>query len=386
MKILYMTNARMPTEKAHGLQIMKTCESLAEKGVTVELVCPTRKNYLSENPFRFYGVRECFSITTLTSIDFLAWPIPKKIGFYLQSWSFMRAARAFQRKQSDTLIYTRDVMIAAAIPGVFFEIHSLPSHKTPTFKKALANSVGLVVISGGLKKALTDQGVPHDRILVARDAVDVSQFSIDLLQAEARKELKLPQDETIILYSGHLYEWKGAHTLARASKHLDREQVYFVGGTPEDVDAFSRAFDLPNIHIVGWQDHTRIPLWLRAADILVIANSAKTKIGSTYTSPLKLFEYMASGTPIVAADVPAIKEVVSSAHVSFFVPDDPESLARTIRLLSKDVDAKKRAAHAREDAKQYSWKHRADAIVEWIKIRFSASRRTNATSVSDTGK
>jgi len=62
MKIYYLANARIPTEKAHGFQIMKMCEGFANQGVNVELIIPQRYNYIKDDPFKFYGIRNNFKI------------------------------------------------------------------------------------------------------------------------------------------------------------------------------------------------------------------------------------------------------------------------------------------------------------------------------------
>jgi glycosyltransferase involved in cell wall biosynthesis len=126
---------------------------------------------------------------------------------------------------------------------------------------------------------------------------------------------------------------------------------------------------LPDVKtlIITSEAQMRIPLYLRAADVLVVPNTAKEDISRLYTSPMKLFEYMASGTPIVASDLPSIREIVDDSIVSFFAPDDPASLAETIgRVLYNYPEAEAKARLARERVKPYSWKRRAEAITHFI--------------------
>ena len=70
-KLVYIANARIPTEKAHGIQIMKMCEAFSAQVVDVELVLPRRLNRIKENPFDYYGVKKNFKITKLPTIDFI---------------------------------------------------------------------------------------------------------------------------------------------------------------------------------------------------------------------------------------------------------------------------------------------------------------------------
>ena len=69
MKIIYIANVRMPTEKAHGIQIMKMCEAFSLAEFEVELVVPWRFNKIEENAFDFYGVKRNFKIKKIFSLD-----------------------------------------------------------------------------------------------------------------------------------------------------------------------------------------------------------------------------------------------------------------------------------------------------------------------------
>ena len=234
-------------------------------------------------------------------------------------------------------------------------------------RKVWKRTSGLVAISDGIKKELVRQGVSSDKILVARDAVDIVQFSIQSSKKEARERLGLPVDKKIVLYTGHLYDWKGASLLAEMAPRIDAD-IYLVGGTKEDVAGYKAKYQSPNLKIIGWQEPRSIPLWLRAADVLVLPNSAKTKIGSEYTSPLKLFEYMASGTPMIVSNVSAVKEVLSDKEAVFFKADNSEDLTVKIKMvLENSRGAVARAQLAENKVGDYSWNKRAEAILDFIK-------------------
>ena len=87
-KLVYIANARIPTEKAHGLQVMKMCEAFADTGLEVELIVPRRVNVIQKNPFDFYGVKRAFKIRRLWCLDFLRLPVFKGFSFWLESLSF----------------------------------------------------------------------------------------------------------------------------------------------------------------------------------------------------------------------------------------------------------------------------------------------------------
>jgi len=119
-----------------------------------------------------------------------------------------------------------------------------------------------------------------------------------------------------------------------------------------------------------------VPRYLKAADVVVLPNSRNSRqkrfsIYSRYdTSPIKLFEYLASGAPIVASDLPSIREIVSEEEVFFVKPDDPQELAQGIeRLLTDQEFARTLSSRALERSKEYTWEKRAKKIVEFINRR-----------------
>ncbi|MDE2021763.1 MAG: glycosyltransferase family 4 protein, partial [Patescibacteria group bacterium] len=151
----------------------------------------------------------------------------------------------------------------------------------------------------------------------------------------------------------------------------DKTLFVFVGGTENDTKAFREKYAfVKNIRVIGKRPHAEIPLYLRAADILVLPNSGKEDLSRLYTSPLKLFEYMASGVPIIASDLPSIREILDESLAYFFTPDDHESLSRAINKVFQNYEeAKGKGASARVVAEKYSWEKRARGILDFITAR-----------------
>ena len=365
---LYIANVRLPTEKAHGLQIVKTCEALADTGVKLKLLAPNRKNFIKEDPFNFYSIRDNFTIEKLFCIDFLSFPVFKKFSFWLESLTFYLSVKKYISKNKFDVYYARDFLLAYFLSkinkNIFYEIHSLPSNPSIKYKKTLKKVKGLVVISQGLKRDLINNGVEENKISVITDAVDIKNFQINRTKEQSRQKLHLHQPDKIILYTGHLYDWKGANLLAAAAKYLAEAEIYLVGGTKEDVAKFQKKYQFKNLHIVGWQNHRSMPDWLNAADILVLPNSAKSKISSDYTSPLKLFEYMAAKRPILAADLPSVREILDEKNALFFHPDSVVSLVDGIKTIFSDDNLQRfLAQNAHSKAGEFSWNKRAEKIL-----------------------
>lgn len=371
MKLIYLANIRLPTEKAHGIQIMKTCEALAELGVEVQLVIPKRRNFFSEDPFIFYDVNKNFKIEKLFCLDFIGFPFFKKIFFWWETFTFYLSVKNYLAKNKSDIIYTRDLplvfWLAKKRNNIFYEIHTLPANPNFRHKQAWLLSKGLVVISDHLKKDLVTFGVPKEKIVVARDAVDLNKFQITASQSESRRKLNLPLDKKIVLYTGHLYPWKGVDLLAKTAICLPEVEIYLVGGTKEDAKNFNNKYKFKNLKVVGWQNPELMPDWLNSADVLVLSNSAREKISSRYTSPMKLFEYLSVGKPIVASGLDSLKEILNENNAFLVEPDNLDALVEGIKkVLDDSALSASISVRAKKDAEQYTWTARARMIVDFL--------------------
>lgn len=367
-RLAYIANIRFPTIQAHGLQIAHTCQALAKLGIDLELITP-KKFKLKGDPFTFYNIEKNFKVTSLFCVDFVALKFLGWLGYWLESLTFSFFLLVYLKSHKYDAYYTRDLFPALILPQPFFvELHNIPKRGLFWHHKVWRKAAGLVVISDGIKQALIKFGIPTDKILLARDAVDSGMFKNIPDKISCRERLELPLEQKIIVYTGHLYHWKGADILASAARLLPADtQVYLVGGLGRDVDRFRKKYNFSNLHIVGWRKPEEIPFWLRAADLLVLPNSAIGSIGSIYTSPLKLFEYMSSGTSIVASDLPALREIVNEADVCFVEADKSESLAAAIRmLLANHLFGDALAESARQKSKEFTWEVRANLIYDFL--------------------
>jgi glycosyltransferase involved in cell wall biosynthesis len=176
------------------------------------------------------------------------------------------------------------------------------------------------------------------------------------------------------MYTGSffLYGWKGVDTLIAAAKQFPREvELVLVGGSTEEMAAIQAAttgYPAGSIRLIGRVRHPEIPGHLASADILVLPNNKGDANSERYTSPLKLFEYMASGKPIIASDLPSMREVLNENNCTFFFPGDPTSLARAVQTVLDDPSAaQSKASQSLADVQRYSWKKRARAIVEFVR-------------------
>lgn len=362
MKLFYLANIRLPTEKAHGLQIMKTCEALAAAGAEVELVVPTRRTLIQDDPFAYYGVARTFTVRKVWTPDFTRFG---RLGFVLSALWFAEASHFCRSFWRADVVYSRDALVLAqyVLLGrpLVYEAHTTPTAMT---RLVARRAKRVITITQGLKDAYIAAGVPSERIAVVPDAVDLTAFDHPEPQEAARVRLGLPLDKKIALYAGRLDGWKGVDTLLKASKPLPPSVlVAIIGGEAQQIAALSVQY--PSVRFLGYRPYSELPNNQAAADVLVLPNTGKNIDALRFTSPLKLFTYMASGVPIVTSDTPAVREVLTEAEAYFFEPDNPEALVRAVQTaLDEPEEARQKAEQAQRKARAYTWKQRAAHILE----------------------
>ena len=375
MKITYIANARIPTEKAHGIQIMKMCEAFAKNDVEVELIVAQRFNRPFKNiePFEYYGIKYPFKLKKLFSVDIMFLEnIIGPLGVWIQSFSFALFIGLYMLFKKTDIIYSRDLfslwLLSFFKNNFVYEAHSFPK-KFFLYKRIFRKAKAIVVITQRLKNVFIQKGINGNKILVAPDGVDLEEFDVKKSQKQCRRKLNLPLDKKIVLYTGHLYEWKGVQTLAKAAKFFEENVlIVFVGGTEEDISKFkTQNSKLKNVLIVGHRPHLEIPYWLKAADVLVLPNSAREKISQYWTSPMKMFEYMASQRPIVASDLPSIREILNENNAVLIKSDNAEALTEGIDRVFKNPDLSDRIAEQTyQDVQSYSWSKRVQKIIDFL--------------------
>ncbi|MEK7118427.1 MAG: glycosyltransferase [Patescibacteria group bacterium] len=376
-QFLFVLHGRMPTEKAHGLQIAKTMEALTVKGGYAALWVPHHKNPIAVSVGEYYGLNPIFPVRTFFAPDFLR--LPKFLGsfrFWIDALGFFLTL-AFTRIPHDGVFFTRNPELAwlFKLKGAFvwYEAHLFPSSKSWLLKFFLGHVDGIIANSKGTADAFLANDFKN--IHVVRNGVDPERFIGAPRQEDARLLLGLPQGKMVVMYVGAFYAWKGVpfllETWRKNFSARDDLILVLVGGTEDDLKKYGGigAYrEAKNILFIPHAPAVKVPMYLSAANILVLPNMPMTDESVRYTSPIKLFEYMASGRPIVAADLPSIREIISEETGVFFRAGNSDALAEkiTMALCSSD-DAKLRGSRARALVHRYSWDARAQLLMNIVR-------------------
>lgn len=375
MRLLYIPHGNIPSRWAHSFQAMKMAEGIAGRVEHVTLLTrggllPDRMNAAALA--RWYGLRRPLRVVRL---PLHLWA--SKEGFTdVGRRRFDIAAAAYARLTNPDLVYSRSVRAGCWCVRLglrtIIEAHGVPAPATFDRGALLAvrdiaaspRLVGVVTVTDYLAQRYIELGLPAARISVWPDAVDLELFAAALPRGRARQRLGLPPDGTIVVYAGHLYPEKGALGLVEAARQLPAMTFCLVGGWPADIERLRRSAP-ENVRFLGFVPHGEIPDYLSAADLLVLPNSGRGDSAHA-TSPLKLFEYMASRRPIVATEIPAFCGILGHDENAWLVaPDAPEALAAGIAALAGEPEHGERlAAKAWGDVQRHTWDRRAEGILE----------------------
>lgn len=336
------------------------------------MIVPMRNTTNLKKAREQYKFSDRIKLVSLPVIEVSHIPFLRRFAFQCSVISFSFRIAQYLRHSSASWVMTTDHLPAliASFCGkkVLIEVHDFPKTWNPIWRLLLSRA-DIVMSTNTWKAAELNRRfrVDNKHIFVERNGIDLDHFGGDD-KVVARGKLNLPVDARIILYTGNLYSWKGVDTLIAAAQYLPGVLTYIVGGTPEDQQRM-RAFAGSTVHFIPRTSHNMMPIWQSAADLLILPNTAREQISVRYTSPMKLFEYMASRRPIVASDLPSIREILPDKAGFFFRPDDPKSLAGTILgILENPLDASLRAEQAYSVVEHYTWSVRAVRLLGRMNI------------------
>jgi glycosyltransferase involved in cell wall biosynthesis len=411
MELIVTASARIPSEKAHPYQIVQMCEAFAGARADVTLAYSHRRNvpgldttdiwghYSVERNFRARPV-PCLSLYAISE------HLPRRLvrGFQVGAEALLRFTyhlgllRVLANRRG-AVIYSRDILTLSFLstfwPGrmrrLFFEAHTYPSSQAALrlHRRLLPRLGGVVTITRHLSERYAGLGIPPDRLLVAHDGYRAARFAVADDRTHWRSRWDWPQDAFIVGYLGRFVGGledmdKGIGALVEAAILLAQQpaghpvRLALVGGPDSYVEGVRKRLaeaGLPPEFLLypGQSAPADVPGYLSAFDVCVIP-SPWNEFFAYYTSPLKLFEYMASGRPIVASDLPSTAEILRDGGNALLVPpSDPAALAAALRRLQGDPALAGRLSdRALEDVQAYTWDARARSILAFIEQRSEA--------------
>jgi glycosyltransferase involved in cell wall biosynthesis len=333
-----------------GCFVESLAQGLGRFGCEVSVVTP--RIFVKDALFEARGSVKVYRHRFLTANRYLhsygRVPIFRMLTYMTGAvWTGLRVIK----KDSCSLIHAHWVvpsgliaLILARLTGLPFIVHARGSEVSVYLRQSwflrylgklvLRRAHSIVARGANLKREVVEMfHLEEGRIHVVRDGVDLNLFR-PLDKRAARAKLGLPEDRDIVLFVGHLYPIKGVQHLIEAlpaAVRANRDVLCILvgeGGMREPLARRVRELKLENhVSLVGEQPHERIPLWMNAADMLVVPSLSEA-------GPDVAVEALACHTPVVGTRVGDMPNLIAPDENGLLVePGDAEAIASSIKLL-----------------------------------------------------
>jgi glycosyltransferase involved in cell wall biosynthesis len=385
--LVLFADIRFPSPRANGIQVVKTAHALATRGREIRLVVRHSDPRPTKQILEEFGVQA----TPRLQVDRLLVGHAPHASFiprlrYLTQ-SLLLGRRASKR---GSLVLTRDLQLADlllrvgcdslnyeahAVEAVMYDerhqLYGLNQAPSPAKRRRIENrerrvwteARGFIATTRGILNTF-------ERLFGARPRTAVVPNGCDIPSDRTFTE---PPESGRVVYAGQLYPWKGVDVLVQAFAQLTRGELVIVGGLKGERD-FARIKDLAQrlnlgerIRFLGSLPQRDIARELAQATV-VAAPFLKSAMTSEHTSPIKAFEAMAAGRPLLISDTEASREIVEDGRTGIVVaPGNVEAWAKALERVLSDRPLQMTLARAAfEKATQYSWARRAERLEEFL--------------------
>ncbi|MEW1978952.1 glycosyltransferase family 4 protein [Kocuria palustris] len=239
----------------------------------------------------------------------------------------------------------------------------------------------VLTIGESMKQEIVARGIPEEKVGLVPNGVYVERFSPRGRSAELAEAHGLTGVPTFGYVSNMDHYRESQETLIAAAAHLAAagrpEHCVLVGDGPrrEKLERLAESYGVADrVHLLGRVDHDEIPDYYSLIDVFVVPRTSER--AATYVTPLKPFEAMAMGLPVVVSDLPALREIAPSPERGWtFTPDDARGLARILGDIFDDPAERERRAGAGLQwvRTQRQWDHNGPRYVEALRAALAAA-------------
>lgn len=367
LRILHLYRPRLPSTRAQSIQVLGTCHGLASLGHEVTLLAdPPRDNMPVDELPSVAEVLDYYELPPVEGLDLKLAPtsIPPATSFWFRKHALIWLWKSIREHAERSVIigrakrYIDEYLVLPFGPPVVMEAHEVDSQlaiargQEPEAwlkleRRLLSEVDGLVTNCAGTLALL--ERVHGKAVLPPNRAV------VHNATNPRRVRNHLPGAERVVGYAGSLRHFKGVSILSDLARLLPEGWVLEVlGGNSEERSAFT---NLPsNLHLVGELPYAAIPDRVARWHAAVICLEDNL-FGAHLANPLKLWDYLAVGVPLVAADLPTLREVLEPGNTDFYLPGDVQSLLQA--TLSAAAPERRCAVRRR---RLRSWRSRAEQL------------------------
>jgi len=369
MKILYLTSFALPSPQSHRIQAVKTAEGMSYFA-DVHFVF----NKLKGDIKRYYYLKKDFNLIALgykgrLKSIVLAWKLRKLLKKIKPDFVYCCEHYLFFGVN-----ILRKLGLLKNCPKMIFESHWAPENR-PLIRLIDDFNIPKADFFVFTNRFIADYyvkryGLNREKITVFPNGIDLGEFDFKIDKKKARGKFNLPLAKKLVGYLGRFTEQnmdRGIKEIFEAAAILKNKSYLFCfvgGGSKEEIEKYKliarRKKVLESVKFIGEVEYNQVPFYLKAFDVLLMP-FPKNRHFSFYMSPLKMFEYMASRRPIIASDLPSIREILGNDSCVFCQPGSGKDLAEKIKYVLEQ-GAEEEAEQAFEKVKNHTWREKGRVI------------------------
>ena len=359
MKITYIAETSLSNKSAYTLHVLKMCDAFLKKG-QVQLILP----HITKD-LKFNRIKKNFLLTSKKKLV-VKGILKHKIKSFLNRIHFGYRSAKYIKNNSCKIILTRSIVSSFFLCVFkvkhFLEIH----HELKGLTKFLMINLNFINSQYVVKTILISKtlitnfpSINKKKILVLHDAVDIRNFNYKKNNTKIKT----------LTYVGSFYKGKGIELIFKLAEKFEKFDFNIYG------DPLGNIKNIPkNIKIHGYINYEKVPNVLIKSDILLLPNAdlqfGRGNINITnYNSPLKMFDYLASGKIILASKRNGICEVLKHNYNSIIVNKyELESWMNEInKIMNKKYNLIKLRNNSLKTARKHTWDKRVDRILNVIR-------------------
>lgn len=337
----------------------------------VDLLFPFQPRKPDDKLAKIYNIQEKLKVADL--------PMPWPIDLWDNKWT---SASTIVSKyylpihllKSTQIVHSRDWnFVKAAVKNGIPAIYEQHHHEDKQFESEIVRNPLFqisVTVADTVRDSMILNGMPPEKVITLHNGFN-HLFLARQTEAAQNWRQQLLEDERqhLAVYAGGLYPFKGVDMLVDVALELPRVQFAIAGGDSSQVTGYqqlAKSKQVNNIKFLGYLPQNQLASLLQAADVLTHPHCLTE--AATFTSPLKFFDYMASGTPIVATEIASLMEFKSgNIAATWCEPDNPHHFAQSIRdCLTKYPSKSEGYAETLNFVKQFSWENRIQKIMGYV--------------------
>lgn len=371
MKIAYLSNSIIPSRRANSIHVMQIANALAKMGHDVFLYTPDHKNIDASvgNVFDYYGIPDSFALKKLF------YPAIKG-----KTICYALATAVELRRLRPDLVVGRSIhgCLISALMGfnTVFDSHGPVWEVDPGSVRLFR----LMVRQSALKR-MTVNSHSLKQLYVNSKVFLGTNFNPENIEVAFNGANEYPIDEYANLpgrkgsfkagYFGHLYAGRGMEIISEVARDFPFIDFYIGGGEVEDIDYWKTVCQSGNIYFLGHLKHSEVYRYRNSCDLLlapyqkVVSPGGSVGDQSAYMNPIKILEYMSSQKPIIASDLPTIREVLNDENAILVSPDDLGAWACAIDFVYRNQDTARNLGERafKNFIGNYTWHTRAQKLI-----------------------